>query len=63
MNKTAISQANNTVGTLNMSKAIISNSLDQVTAKEYLQASIFPKLEVALNSVSILVRNKFETHI
>ena len=59
MNKTAISQANNTVGTLNMSKAIISNSLDQVTAKEYLQASIFPKLEVALNSVSIQVRNKF----
>ena len=29
-------------------------ALDQVTAKEYLQQSVFPKLEVALNTVSSL---------
>ena len=27
-------------------------SLDQVSAKEYLQLNVFPKLEVALNTVS-----------
>ena len=27
-------------------------SLDQVSAKEYLQLNVFPKLEVALNNVS-----------
>ena len=52
MNRTALTEANNTIGTLNMSKAMQSASLDQVTAKEYLQSSVFPKLEVALNSVS-----------
>jgi hypothetical protein len=29
-------------------------SLDQVSAKEYLQLNVFPKLEVALNTVSLL---------
>ena len=32
--------------------ATASPSLDQVSAKEYLQLNVFPKLEVALNTVS-----------
>ena len=27
-------------------------ALDQATAKEYLQSNVFPKLEIALNTVS-----------
>ena len=29
------------------------SGMDQLTAKQYLQAEVFPKLEVALNSVSL----------
>ena len=51
--KTAVAtDPDNTMRTLNMSKALASTSLDQVSAKEYLQVQVFPKLEVALNSVS-----------
>ena len=50
--KTAVAtNPENTMRTLNISKALASTSLDQVSAKEYLQV---PKLEVALNSVSPL---------
>jgi hypothetical protein len=53
--KTAVAtNPENTMRTLNISKALASTSLDQVSAKEYLQAQVFPKLEVALNSVSPL---------
>jgi hypothetical protein len=51
--KTAVAtNPENTMRTLNISKALASTSLDQVSAKEYLQVQVFPKLEVALNSVS-----------
>ena len=60
MNKTPIATANNTIRTLNMSKALASTSLDQVTAKEYLQSSVFPKLEVALNTVSFFSYSRFK---
>ena len=30
-------------------------SLDQVSAKEYLQLNVFPKLEFALNTVSLIL--------
>jgi len=53
--KTAVAtNPENTMRTLNISKALASTSLDQVSAKEYLQVQVFPKLEVALNSVSPL---------
>ena len=33
-------------------RSSLNTALDQVTAKEYLQQSVFPKLEIALNTVS-----------
>ena len=35
-------------------RSSLNTALDQVTAKEYLQQSVFPKLEVALNTVSYI---------
>lgn len=47
-------QAESTINSaLDVNCAIASSSLDQVSAKSYLQQKVFPKLEAALNNVSV----------
>ena len=45
--------ATDPISALNMNKALAATTLDQIGAKQYLQSKVFPKLEVALNSVSL----------
>lgn len=41
--------------TVDLSTIVPNTALDQLTAKAYLQSNVFPKLEVALNTVSFFL--------
>jgi hypothetical protein len=52
--------ATDPISALNMNKALAATALDQIGAKQFLQSKVFPKLEVALNSVSAISFALFE---
>lgn len=52
--------ATDPISALNMNKALAATALDQIGAKQFLQSKVFPKLEVALNSVSDISLAQFE---